>query len=54
MRSLLWRRTPPRTSERQRGKRTDFADAAELSAYLGEKLTRCEVVLKEPTDVEQD
>ena len=35
------------------GKRTDFADAAELDAYLGDKLSRCEVVLKEPADVEQ-
>lgn len=35
------------------GKRTDFADAAELDAYLGNKLSRCEVVLEEPADVEQ-
>lgn len=35
------------------GKRTDFADAAELDAYLGDKLSRCEVVLEEPADVEQ-
>ena len=35
------------------GKRTDFADAAELDAYLGDKLSRCEVVLEEPTDVAQ-
>ena len=35
------------------GKRTDFADAAELDAYLGAKLSRCEVVLEEPADVEQ-
>ena len=35
------------------GKRTDFADAAELAAYLGDKLSRCEVVLEEPSDVEQ-
>lgn len=35
------------------GKRTDFADAAELDACFGDKLSRCEVVLKEPTDVEQ-
>lgn len=34
------------------GKRTDFADAAELDAYLGDKLSRCEVVLEEPSDVE--
>lgn len=33
------------------GKRTDFADAAELDAYLGDKLSRCEVVLEEPADV---
>lgn len=39
-RSSLWRRRTPRTSERQRGKRSDFANAAELSAYLGEKLSR--------------
>ena len=35
------------------GKRTDFADAAELDAYLGDKLSRCEVVLEEPSDVAQ-
>ena len=35
------------------GKRTGFADAAELDAYLGDKLSRCEVVLEEPADVEQ-
>ena len=35
------------------GKRTGFADAAELDAYLGDKLSRCEVILEEPTDVEQ-
>lgn len=35
------------------GKRTDFADAAELDAYLGDKLSRCEVVLEEPKDVAQ-
>lgn len=35
------------------GKRTDFADAAELDAYLGDKLSQCEVVLEEPADVEQ-
>lgn len=35
------------------GKRTDFADAAALDAYLGDKLSRCEVVLEEPADVEQ-
>lgn len=35
------------------GKRTDFADAAELGAYLGDKLSRCEVVLEEPKDVAQ-
>ena len=35
------------------GKRTDFADAAELAAYLGDKLSRCEVVLEEPSDVAQ-
>lgn len=33
------------------GKRTDFADAAELDAYLGDKLSRCEVILEEPADV---
>ena len=35
------------------GKRTDFADAAELDAYLWDKLPRCEVVLEEPSDVAQ-
>lgn len=35
------------------GKRTGFADAAELDVYLGDKLSRCKVVLEEPTDVEQ-
>ena len=35
------------------GKRTDFADAAELDASLGDKWSRCEVVLEEPADVEQ-
>lgn len=35
------------------GKRTGFADAVELDAYLGDKLFRCEVVLEEPADVEQ-
>ena len=35
------------------GKRTDFADAAALDAYLGDKLSRCEVVLEEPSDVAQ-
>ena len=35
------------------GKRADFADAAELDAYLGDKLSRCEVVLEEPADVKQ-
>lgn len=36
-----------------KGKRTDFANAAELDAYLGDKLSRCEVVLEEPADVVQ-
>ena len=35
------------------GKRTDFAGAAELDAYLGDKLSRCEVVLEDSADVEQ-
>lgn len=35
------------------GKRTDFADAAELDAYLGDKLSRCEVILEELADVAQ-
>lgn len=35
------------------GKRTDFDDAAALDAYLGDKLSRCEVVLEEPKDVAQ-
>jgi sortase B len=33
------------------GKRTNFADAAELDAYLGDKLSRCEVVLEESSNV---
>ena len=33
------------------GKRTDFTDAAALDAYLGDKLSRCEVVLEDPADV---
>lgn len=33
------------------GKRTDFAGAAELDAYLGDKLSRCEVVLEDSADV---
>ncbi len=35
------------------GKRTDFADAAELDAYLGDKLSRCEVVLEDPADIDR-
>ena len=35
------------------GERTDFAGAAELDAYLGGKLSRCEVVLEEPADIAQ-
>lgn len=35
------------------GKRTDFTEPAELNAYLGDKLSRCEVVLEEPADVAQ-
>lgn len=35
------------------GKRTDFADTAELDAYLGDKLSRCEVILEKPADVTQ-
>ena len=35
------------------GKRTDFAGAAELDAYLGDKLSRCEIALEEPSDVAQ-
>lgn len=35
------------------GKRTDFDDAAALDTYLGDKLSRCEVVLEEPKDVAQ-
>lgn len=35
------------------GKRTDFADAAELGAYLWDKLPQCELVLEEPADVAQ-
>ena len=35
------------------GKRADFADAAELEAYLGDMLSRCEVVLEEPSDFSQ-
>lgn len=33
------------------GVRTDFADAAELQAYVDERLERCEVVLDHPEDV---
>ena len=33
------------------GKRTDFAGAAELDAYLGDKLSQCEVVLEDSADV---
>lgn len=33
------------------GKHTDFANAAELDAYIRDKLSRCEVVLEKPTDV---
>ena len=36
---------------RSEGKRTDFAGAAELDAYLGDKLSRCEVVLEDSADV---
>ena len=35
------------------GKRTDFADVAELDVYLGDKLSQCEVVLEESSDVSQ-
>ena len=35
------------------GKRTGFADAAALGAYLGDKLSLCEVVLGEPTNLAQ-
>lgn len=31
----------------------DVVDAAELAAYLGDKLSRCEVVLEEPADIAQ-
>ena len=34
-------------------KRTDFADAAAPDSYLGDKLSRCEVVLEEPKDIAQ-
>ena len=44
---------PTRRHPSSEGKRTDFADAAELNAYLGDKLSRCEVVLEEPADVAQ-
>ena len=33
------------------GERTDFAGAAELDAYLGDKLSQCEVVLEDSADV---
>ena len=33
------------------GKRTNFAGAAELDAYLGDKLSQCEVVLEDSADV---
>lgn len=35
------------------GKRTDFTDAVALDSYLGDKLSRCEVVLEEPADAAQ-
>lgn len=35
------------------GKRTGFANAVELDTYLGDKLSRCEVVLEEPADDKQ-
>lgn len=35
------------------GKRTGFADAAALGAYLGDKLSLCEVALGEPTNLAQ-
>ena len=44
---------PTRRHPSSEGKRTDFADAAELDAYLWDKLPRCEVVLEEPADVAQ-
>lgn len=34
-------------------KRTDFADMAALGSYLGDKLSRCEIILEEPKDVAQ-
>ncbi|WP_368130950.1 class B sortase [Collinsella aerofaciens] len=34
-------------------KRTDFADVAAPDSYLGDKLSRCEVVLEEPKDIAQ-
>ena len=34
-------------------RRTDFADVAELDAHLGDKLSRCEGDLEEPSDVSQ-
>lgn len=33
------------------GKRTDFADTAALGAYLGDKLSQCEVILEDSADV---
>lgn len=33
------------------GKRTNFAGAAELDAYLGDKLSQCEVVLEDSADI---
>ena len=35
------------------GKRTDFTDAVALDSYLGGKLSRCEAVLEEPSNVAQ-
>lgn len=39
--------------DRSEGRRTDFADAAKLDAYLRDKLPRCEVALEESTGIEQ-
>ena len=35
------------------GKRSGIADAAELNAYIGDKLSQCEVILDKPTELTQ-
>jgi sortase B len=35
------------------GKRSDISDTAELNAYIGDKLSQCEVVLENPSNLTQ-